>query len=159
MVFLALQTDSTRLITYTIGDSSYVPLLPGVSMDYHNLSHHGKDPKKLEQLAIVESEHVKAFGDFLRRLRATKEGDSNLLDRTMLLLGSHMHSGGHNNRNLPIILAGGGFRHGQHIAFDRDNNYPLANLYGTMLQRLGLEVEQFASSTGTMTGLELRGCV
>ena len=157
MMYLALQTDSTRLITYTIGDSSYVPLLPGVSMGYHNLSHHGKDPEKLEQLAIVESEHVKAFGDFLRRLKATKEGDSNLLDRTMLLLGSHMHSGGHNNRNLPIILAGGGFRHGQHLAVDRDNNYPLANLYVTMLQRLGLEVEQFASSTGTMMGLELAG--
>ena len=157
MMYLALQTDSTRLVTYTIGDSSHVPLLAGVSMGYHNLSHHGQDPDKLEQLAIVESEHVKAFGDFLRRLKATKEGDSNLLDRTMVLLGSHMHSGGHNNRNLPIILAGGGFRHGQHLAFDRDNNYPLANLYVTMLQRLGLQVDQFASSTGTMTGLELAG--
>ena len=75
----------------------------------------------------------------------------------MVLLGSHMHSGGHNNRNLPIILAGGGFRHGQHLAFARDNNYPLANLYVTMLQKLGLEIDRFASSTGSMKGLELAG--
>lgn len=153
IMYLAIQTDSTRLITYTVGDSSHVPSLPGVSMNYHDLSHHGQDPDKLKQLAIVESEHIKAFGDFVRRLKKTKEDTSSLLDRTMILLGSHMHSGGHNNRNLPIILAGGGFRHGQHLAFDREKNYPLANLYVTMLQKLGLEVEQFASSTGTMTGV------
>ena len=154
IMHLAIQTDSTRLITYTVGDSSYVPQLPGVSMNYHDLSHHGQDPEKLKQLSTVESEHVKAFGDFIRRLRETKEGDSNLLDHTMVILGSHMHSGGHNNRNLPIILAGGGFRHGQHLVFDHDNNCPLANLYVTMLQRLGLEIDRFASSTGTIKGLE-----
>jgi hypothetical protein len=134
-----------------------VPQLPGVSMNYHDLSHHGQDPEKLKQLATVESEHVKAFGDFIRRLKGTQEGDSNLLDRSMVMLGSHMHSGGHNNRNLPIILAGGRFRHGQHLAFDADNNYPLANLYVTMLRQLGLEVDTFASSTGTMTGIEVTG--
>lgn len=154
---LAIQTDSTRLITYAIGDGSHVPQLPGVSMNYHDLSHHGQDPEKLKQLATVESEHVKAFGAFLRRLKQTQEGGSNLLDRTMVMLGSHMHSGGHNNRNLPIILAGGGFRHGQHLAFNPENNYPLANLYVSMLQRLGLEIDTFASSTGTMTGLEVTG--
>lgn len=157
IMVLAIQTDSTRLITYTIGDSSHVPQLPGVSMNYHDLSHHGQDPEKLKQLATVESEHVKAFGDFIRRLKKTEEGDSNLLDRTMVMLGSHMHSGGHNNLNLPLVLAGGRFRHGQHLAFDADNNYPLANLYVTMLQQLGLEIETFASSTGTMTGVEVTG--
>lgn len=155
MMYLALMTDSTRLITYAVGDTNSVAKLPGVSMNYHDLSHHGKDPEKLKQLGIVESAHVKAFGDFLARLKETAEGGSNLLDRTMVLMGSHMHSGGHYNRNLPIILAGGGFRHGQHLAFDPDNNRPLANLYLTMLQRLGLEVDQFASSTGTLTGLEV----
>ena len=153
-MYLALQTDSTRLITYTVGDSNSVAALPGVSMNYHDLSHHGRDTEKLKQLAIVESAHVKIFGDFLRRLKESEEGDSNLLDRTMVLLGSHMHSGNHDNRNLPVILGGGGFRHGQHLAFDQDNNYPLANLYVTMLQRLGLEVDRFASSTGTMSSLE-----
>ena len=122
-------------------------------MNYHDLSHHGQDPEKLKQLGTIEAEHVKAFGDFARRLKDTSEGDSNLLVRSMLLLGSHMHSGGHDNRNLPIVLAGGGFAHGQHLAFDSDNNAPLANLYVTMLQRLGLEVDQFATSTGTMAGL------
>jgi len=154
IMYLAIQSDSTRLMTYTVGDSSHVPALPGVSMNYHDLSHHGQDPEKLKQLGIVESEHVKAFGYFIRRLKETTEGDSNLLDRTMVLLGSHMHSGGHNNRNLPVIFAGGGFRHGQHIARAQDNNAPLANLYVTMLQRLGIEVDRFASSTGTMAGLE-----
>jgi hypothetical protein len=155
IMYLTIQTDSTRLITYTIGDSSHVPQLPGITMNYHDLSHHGQDPEKLAQLATVESAHVKAFGDFVRRLKQSEE--ESLLDRTMVMLGSHMHSGGHNNRNLPMILAGGGFRHGQHLAFDTNNNYPLANLYVTVLQRLGIEVEQFASSTGTLTGLDVAG--
>jgi hypothetical protein len=153
LMYLAILTDSTRLATYSVGDSNAVATLPGVSMNYHDLSHHGQEPEKLKQLGIIESEHVKAFGEFVRRLKAAKEDESNLLERTMVLMGSHMHSGGHDNRNLPIVLAGGGFRHGRHFAFDRDNNYPLANLYVTMLQRLGLEVDRFASSTGKMSEL------
>jgi hypothetical protein len=152
-MYLAILTDSTRLMTFSVGDSNAVATLAGVSMNYHDLSHHGQDPEKLKQLGIIESEHVKAFGEFLRRLKEAREGESNLLDRTMVLMGSHMHSGGHDNRNLPIVLAGGGFQHGRHFAFDRDNNYPLANLYVTMLQRLGLAVDRFASSTGTMSDL------
>ncbi len=155
VMYLALQTDSTRLMTYVVNDGVHVPVLPGVSQNYHNLSHHGQDPEKLKQLAIVESEYVKRFGNFLRRLRKTPEGESNLLDRTMVLFGSHMHSGNHNNQNLPVIVAGGGFHHGQHLAFDKDNNTPLANLYVTLLQRLGLDIDRFASSTGTMVGLEV----
>jgi hypothetical protein len=155
VMYLALLTDSTRVITYGVGDSNAVASLPGVSMNYHDLSHHGQDPEKLRQLAIVESAHVQAFGEFLTRLKETAEGDSQLLDRTSVLLGSHMHSGGHNNRNLPLLLAGGGFRHGQHLAFSQQDNYPLANLFVSLLQRLGLNVERFASSTGTMTGLEI----
>lgn len=155
VMYLALQTDSTRLMTYVVGDSSQVPVLPGVSQNYHDLSHHGKDPEKLKQLAIIEAEHLKLYGDFIRRLKETTEGSSTLLDRTMVMLGSHMHSGGHDNRNLPILLAGGGFKHGQHLAFDQTDNTPLANLHVTMLQRLGLEVDRFATSTGTLNGLEL----
>ncbi|MCA9072624.1 MAG: DUF1552 domain-containing protein, partial [Planctomycetaceae bacterium] len=155
MMYLAIVTDSTRVLTYAVGDTNAVATLPGVSMNYHDLSHHGQDPEKLKQLGLVESAHLQAFADFLTRLKETSEGDSTLLERTMVLLGSHMHSGGHNNRNLPILLAGGGFRHGQHLAFDQENNTPLANLYVTMLQRLGLPIDRFASSTGTMTGLEL----
>jgi hypothetical protein len=154
VMYLALLTDSTRLITYSVGDSNAVATLPGVSMNYHDLSHHGQEPEKLKQLGIIESEHVKAIGDFVRRLKGTAEGESNLLQRSMILVGSHMHSGGHDNRNLPIILAGGNFRHGQHLAFDSDNNVPLSNLYVSMLQQLGLEIDRFATSTGRLTGLE-----
>ncbi len=153
VIYLALLTDSTRLMTYVINDGVHVPVLPGVSQNYHNLSHHGQDPEKLKQLAIVEAQYVELYGNFLRRLKEAKEDDSNLLDRTMVLMGSHMHDGNHNNKNLPTLLAGGGFRHGQHLAFDQDNNTPLANLHVSMLQRLGLEVDQFASSTGTLRGL------
>lgn len=155
VMYLALLTDSTRLVTFSVGDSNAVATLPGVSMNYHDLSHHGQDPEKLKQLGIIEAEHVKAFGDFIRRLKNAAEGDSNLLNRSMVLLGSHMHSGGHDNRNLPTLLAGGGFRHGQHLAFNRDNNAPLANLYVSMLRRLGLDINQFSSSTGTIAGLEV----
>lgn len=155
MAHLAIQTDSTRLITYSIGSPNEVPGIRGVSIGYHNLSHHGMDPEKIKQLTAVESGHFEAFRDFMGRLKETKEGDSNLLDRTMILYGSHLgNASSHNNRNMPIVLAGGGFRHGQHLAFDPDNNYPLPNLFVSMLQRLGLDVDTFATSTGTMTGLE-----
>jgi hypothetical protein len=143
------------VITYSVGDSNAVATLPGVSMNYHDLSHHGQDPEKLKQLAIIESAHVRVFGEFVTRLNETAEGDARLLDRTSVLMGSHMHSGGHNNRNLPVLLAGGGFQHGQHLAFDQNDNSPLANLHVSLLQRLGLNVERFASSTGTMVGLEI----
>lgn len=153
VMHLALQTDSTRLMTYVVNDGDYVPVIPGVSQNYHNLSHHGEDPQKLKELALVEAEYLKLFGDFLRKLKQTPEGDSNLLDRTMVLLGSHMESGRHANTNLPVVLAGGGFQHGQHLGFDKKNNAPLSNLYVTMLQQLGLEVDRFSTSTGTLNGL------
>lgn len=108
--------------------------------------------KRLDRLR--EGEHLKLYGDFLRKLKATSEGEATLLDRT-IVLGSHMHSGGHDNRNLPIILAGGGFKHGQHFAFDQTDNTRRANLRVSMLQRLGLDADRFATSTGTLNGLEL----
>ena len=88
-------------------------------------------------------------------LKAIKEEDSNLLDRTMILYGSHLgNARSHNNTNMPILLAGGGFKHGQHLAFDPENNYPLPRLFVSMLQHPGLEVDTFASGKGTMTGLD-----
>ena len=155
MALLAIQTDSTRLITYAIGGPTEAPSIPGISEGYHNLSHHGMDPGKIKQLTVVESEHFKAFGDFLGRLKAIEEDGSNLLDRTMILYGSHLgNASSHNNTNMPILLAGGGFKHGQHLAFDPKNNYPLPNLFVSMLQRMGIETAKFASSTGTLRGLE-----
>jgi hypothetical protein len=106
----------------------------------------------------VESKLIEAFGSFLQKLAESREGGDSLLDRTMVLFGSNLgNASSHDAHNMPIVLAGGGFRHGRHLAFDRDNNYPLPNLFVSMLQRLGLEEDSFASSTGTMTGLEMKG--
>ncbi|MEO8495660.1 MAG: DUF1552 domain-containing protein [Planctomycetota bacterium] len=156
MMHLAIQTDSTRFITYYFTGMNQVPVISGVDIDYHNLSHHGKDPAKLAQLAIVESEVIKAFGNFLKKLAESEEGGASLLVSTMVLFGSNLgNASSHDTKNMPMILAGGGFKHGQHLAFDEQNNYPLPNLYVSMLQRLGLETDAFASSTGTMNGLEM----
>jgi len=155
IMYLALLTDSTRVMTYSVGDSNAVASLPGITMNYHDLSHHGQDPEKLKQLAIIESAHLKLFGDFLIKLKAADEGGVSLLSQTMVLLGSHMHSGGHDNRNLPVILAGGSFRHGQHLAFDRTNNTPMAQLYVSMLQQMGLAAERFSSGDRPLPGLEM----
>jgi hypothetical protein len=155
LIHLALQTDSTRLVTLAISGLSVVPPIAGVSLDWHNLSHHGKDPSKLEQLAIIEKAELKLLGDLLTKLRATAEGDATLLDRTMVLYGSNLgNSSSHDTRNMPMLLAGGGFKHGQHLAFDPQNHPPLANLFVSMLQRLGLEDQTFASGTGPLAGLE-----
>ncbi|MCA9059375.1 MAG: DUF1552 domain-containing protein [Planctomycetaceae bacterium] len=155
---LALQTDSTRFITYHLGGSGGVVPVPGVDEGYHNLSHHGLDEEKLAQLALVELEIMKAFGDFLRGLQAVTESDESLLDRTSVFLTSNLgNASNHDNRNMPVVLAGGGFQHGQHLAFDRNRNAPLPNLFVSVLQRLGMEDDHFMSSTGTLSGLEMRG--
>jgi hypothetical protein len=156
MMYLALQTDSTRLITFFKNGINAVPQITGVSNDYHNLSHHGRDPDKIAELGIIELEQFSALANFVRRLHETAEGESTLLERTMVLFGSNLgNASSHNTLNMPIVLAGGGFRHGQHLAFDRDNNYPLPNLYVSMLQRLGVETDSFVTSTGSMRGLEM----
>jgi hypothetical protein len=155
MIYLALTTDSTRFISYHLGGSGGVVPIEGVDEGYHSLSHHGRDEQKLSQLALVEKEIVHAWGEFLRRLQQTDDEGGNLLDRTTVLLTSNLgNASSHDNRNMPVLVAGGGFRHGQHLAFDRQHNYPLPNLYLSVLQRTGLEVDQFATSTGTTTGLE-----
>lgn len=156
LTHLALQTDSTRLVTIMLPGSTYAPPIPGVSLGHHDLSHHGKDPQKLEQLKLVEVETMKTVRDLLGKLKQSKEDESNLLDRTTVFLGSNLgDASSHSVKNLPVLLAGGGFRHGQHLAFDPNNPPPLCNLFVSMLQRLGLETDRFANATGTLTGLEL----
>jgi hypothetical protein len=99
---------------------------------------------------------MKLLNKLFTDLAAVKEGGERLLDRTMILYGSNLgDANAHSTINLPTLFAGGGFRHGQHLAFDRSQNYPLPNLFVSMLQRMGLEADKFASSTGTMRGLEL----
>jgi hypothetical protein len=152
---LALQTDSTRLVTIMLGGSTVAPPIPGVSLAHHDLSHHGKDPGKLEQLKIVEADTMKTVRDLLANLKRSQEGGDSLLDRTTVFLGSNLgDASSHSVKNLPVLLAGGGFKHGQHLAFDPQNPPPLCNLYVSMLQRMGIETDKFGTSTGTLTGLE-----
>ncbi len=158
LIHLALQTDSTRLITLMLLGTSQTPPVPGVSFGHHDLSHHGQDPTKIAQLKLVELEKLKTFHEFLMKLKGTPEQDANLLDRTTVFFSSNLgNAATHSTRNLPVLLAGGGFQHGQHLAFDPQNPPPLSNLYVSMLQRLGIEAEQFGSSTGTLAGLEMVG--
>lgn len=158
MVRLALVTDSTRFVTLHLGGSGGVVPIEGVEEGYHSLSHHGRDEDKLAQLALVEAEIVRAWGDFLRGLQAADEGGGGhgtVLDRTSVLLTSNLgNASSHDNRNLPVLLAGGGFRHGGHVAFDPQRNHPLPNLFVSVLRRTGLEIESFATSTGSMPGVE-----
>jgi hypothetical protein len=157
LIHLAVQTDSTRLITMLLAGTSLVPTIAGVSLGHHDLSHHGQDPNKIAQLKKIELATLKAVRDLLTKLRRTKEGGSSLLDQTMVFLGSNLGSGStHSTKNLPVLLAGGGFKHGQHLAFDPAKPPPLCNLYLTMLQRLGIESDRFGSSTGTLRGLAQR---
>lgn len=155
LTHLALETNSTRLVTIMLAGSTYVPPIPGVMLGHHDLSHHGKDPGKLEQLRIVEQETMKTVRDLLAKLKQTQEAGDTLLDRTMVFMGSNLGDGSsHSVKNLPVLLAGGGFRHGQHLPFDPQNPPPLCNLFVSMLQRLGIEADKFSSGTGTLTGLE-----
>lgn len=151
LVPLALQTDSTRSIAILVQGRGDVPPVPGVTIDHHNLSHHGQDPEKIAQLKLIEIELMKSFGELLASLAAKSEGDGRLLDATMVLFGSNLgNANSHDTRNLPIVFAGGGFKHGQHIAYDAKNNTPLCNLFVTMLQGLGIETDRFGSSTGAI---------
>jgi hypothetical protein len=154
LTHLALETDSTRLVTIMLGGSTLAPLINGVTLGHHDLSHHGKEPGKLAQLKIVEIETMRTFRDLLAKLKGTKEEGATLLDRTTVFLGSNLGDGSsHSVKNLPVLLAGGGFKHGQHLAFDPAGPPPLCNLYVSMLQRLGLPIDRFSTGTGTLTGL------
>jgi hypothetical protein len=159
MARLAFETDSTRSVSLLL-DSVNSPAIEfgdvKTSDGYHNLSHHGKSKEKLAQLKTIDEWHMKLLAELFTELQNVKEDGEPLLDRTMILYGSNLgNANTHVTTNMPTIFAGGGFRHGQHLAFDRQHNYPLPNLFVSMLQRLGLETDRFASATGTMRGLEL----
>ncbi len=141
---LALETDSTRIISLFI-DTTVI----------HNLTHHGNRPEVIDELRGHEEQQFEVFNRFLDSLSSTEEEGGKLLDRTQVLYGTCMGSANsHSNSNLPVLIAGGGFRHGQHLAFDHANNQNLATLYVSMLQRMGLETDSFASARSTLPGLE-----
>ena len=145
VVNLALETDSTRFVTFFI-DTTVI----------HNITHHGNRAETIQELRVHEEGQFAALNNFLTTLAAAKEDGQTLLERTMVLYGTPMgNASSHSNINLPVLLAGGGFKHGQHLAFDTKNNYPLPKLFISMLQRLGLETDEFSTGSGTMKGLEL----
>lgn len=155
--YLAFAADITRVITFEwsreaggIGPSGE---------NHHELSHHGGDGRMLDSLAVIDRFHLERLGRFLTLLKQTPEGDSNMLDHTMIMFGSGMNSGlrgDHSPDNLPLLVAGGkawGLRHGQHIAHDPEAHPPLSNLLLTLIQGMGLEIDGFEDSAGTLDGL------
>src|SRR4030095_14946471 len=157
MARLAFETDSTRSVSLLL-DSVNSPAIDiedvKITDGYHNLSHHGKSAQKLAQLKAIDLWHMKLLAELFSQLKSVREDGEPLLDRTMILYGSNLRTANtHVTTNMPTIFAGGGFKHGQHLAFDTTHNYPLPNLFVSMLQRFGLETDKFASATGTMRGL------
>lgn len=159
MIALALQSDSTRNITFQLSGMNAVPTIGGVKNDWHNLSHHGKDPDKIAELQIIEEAEFTAFEEFLVKMRSLEENGRTLLDHTAILFGSNLgNASSHDWHNVPTIVAGGSFRHGQHLAFDEKNNMPLANLFVSLSQHMGFEVDRFGSSTSAgVSGFEVKG--
>lgn len=156
---LAFETDSTRSIALLL-DSVNSPVIDlgdtKLTDAYHNLSHHGRSEAKKAELKAIDLWHMKLLANLFSELKEIREEGESLLDRTMILYGSNLgNANTHVTTNLPVLFAGGGFKHGQHLAFDTERNYPLPNLFVSMLQRMGIDADRFASSTGTMRGLEL----
>ena len=159
MARLAFESDSTRCVTLML-DSVNSPVIElgetKLTDAYHNLSHHGKSAAKLGQLKAIDESHMKLLAGLFGNLKSVREDGDTLLDRTMILYGSNLgNASTHVTTNMPVLFAGGGFKHGQHLAFDTTRNYPLPNLFVSMLQRMGIEAGKFASGTGTMRGLEM----
>lgn len=158
LILLALQTDSTRVATLEIGGSFAASDL-GIKKGYHSLSHHGKVQESIDLLVQIEKYQVEQYSRFLGKLRAIREPDTDgdLLDSTMVLFGSGMgNANSHTNIDLPVILAGGNFKHGEHKSYPEDGRKrtPLSNLFVTMLQRFGLETDKFSMASGTLAGLD-----
>ena len=158
MARLAFESDSTRIITLMVDAFATPPFKLHQDQDttdgYHNLSHHGQSKHKVQQLIDADHQQMMLLNNLFSQLAETPEGEDRLLDRTMVLFGSNMGDANtHDNTNLPILLAGGGLKHGQHLAFRRDQNQPLCDLFLSMLHHLGVQAESFGSSTGTLNGL------
>jgi hypothetical protein len=150
LIALALQTDSTRIATLEIG-GDFMPQHLGIKKDWHGLSHHGNDPEAIASLITLEKYQIEHFGKFVARLSKINDGERSLLDSTSVLFGSGMGDGNsHKNSDLPILLAGGGYKHGEFREVPREgiNKVPLCNLFVDIAQKMGVETDSFGSSTG-----------
>jgi Protein of unknown function (DUF1552) len=151
IVHLALQTDSTRVVSLWLS-SQERPDIEGVNLGHHDASHHGQDPAKLEQLALIEETEIRVLGEFIEKMKLSKDGDRSLLDRTAICYTSNLgNSSSHDNNNLPVLLFGGGFMHQGHMAHDTKNNTLLSNLYVRMLHHMGIEAKSFGASNGVVS--------
>ena len=152
LIPLILETDSSRVVSMMIQDHGVVPTVQGVSSDQHSLSHHGQDPGKIEQLKKIELQIVEAFGTMMDDLQSRTDENGSLLDQTTVLFGSNLgNANAHTPVDLPVLVAGGGFSHGQHIAHEGEHNAPLCDLFVTLLQNVGVETDQFSQSKSTLT--------
>ena len=153
---LAVQTDLTRIVTLYYVGTSKTPSRPGTSFAYHDLSHHGQDAGKLNQLTVLERDLLLEWGGFIQRMKDSRDGASRLLDNTMSVFGAGMgNASSHDSTNLPILVAGGRFKHGRHLAHDPKNPPPLCNLWVQMLREMGMPVEKFGTSNKeTLAGLD-----
>ena len=150
LIALALQTDSTRIATLEIG-GSFLPQNLGINKSYHSLSHHGNKEDAIANLIKLETYQIEQYGKFLARLAAVQDGEGSLLDSTSVLFGSGIGSGNsHTNSDLPIIVAGGGYKHGDFKKVESKglNKVRLCNLYVDLAQRMGVETDSFGNSTG-----------
>ncbi len=159
MVKLAFQTDSTRNITLLLdGNNSPAIKVSGTSITdgYHNLSHHGMNPEKIEQLDAIDRSQMRLFGELVGGLNSVEEVEGSLLKNSIVMYGSNFGDANkHTTTNMPMLVAGGRLKHGQHLAFDRNSNYPLPNLFVSLMQSMGMPEEKFATSTGSMRGLHI----
>jgi len=152
MTALALQHDSTRVASIELPAGGLPIILDGNQLSgYHGQSHHGKDPEVVNELVRIEQMHIRSLEKFIARLKGIVDDDAYLFDRTQILFGSGMGNGSsHSNKNLPVLVAGGALKHtGKDIIF-KEGKTPLCNVFVTMLQKLGIETESFASSTGNI---------
>ncbi len=152
LVPLIIQTDSSRIISIVIQNNHGIPLVEGVASEHHNLSHHGRDPRKIAQLMKIERAILGCFDGLLGRMKENREGSTTLLDNTLTLLGSNLgNAAAHDPRNNPILLAGGGLDHGRYVSHKKDDNTPLSNLFVRVLQEIGIETDFFGTSSGILS--------
>ena len=148
LVPLILQTDSSRVVSLMIQDHGVVPQVAGVSKDQHGLSHHGQDESNIAQLKIIETEIIKRFDNLLTELQQPNLAGGSILDEPAVLFGSNLgNAASHSAKKLPILVAGGGFAHGKHIANKQEQDAPLCDLFVTLLQSMGLEVDAFGQGS------------
>ena len=156
IVRLALATDSTRVVMLALSEVG-VPKLPAsvppeLIGEHHDCSHHGQDETKISKLAAIEETQIAELNRFLELLAGSDEGGANLLDRTVVVAASNLgNASAHSGTNLPVIVAGGGLAHVGHVAYDRNNNVNLSNLYVRLIQQLGIEADRFGTSDGIVT--------